>query len=152
MACSGAQSQVGSEKTGQVREPTLCQNWDHPGSSLPMVLSPVRVCYPSKEIQGKPSGLSLQKDAHTGTQTAEPGHHPGAPGKDAGLDADGWSPVLHLWGAGDENSLKDGAQFPYWKAKLSVGSQGFLVIFISKMGVHRARGRESVGAPVPEKQ
>lgn len=53
VACSGAQSQVGSEKSGQVREPTLCQNWDHPGSSLPTVLSPVRVCYPSEEIQGK---------------------------------------------------------------------------------------------------
>lgn len=121
--CSGAQSQVGSEKTGQAREPTLCQNWDHPGSSLPMVLSLVRVCYPSEEVQGKPWTLSPEKRTHC-TQTAEPGHHPRAPGRDAGLDADGWSPVLHLWEAGDESSLKDGAQLPYWKAKLSVREPG----------------------------
>lgn len=77
---------LGSEETGHIGEPggpTVCQNWDRPRWSWPMVLSPVRVASPPRRFR-ESAEHSLQKNVHTTfKQTTElgGGYHPRALGE-----------------------------------------------------------------------
>lgn len=155
VACSGAQSQVGSEDTGQVRSPggpTLCPTWDHPRSTRPMVLS-----HSTLRRLWESSGPTPSRKMHilNPNNPRNQGHHPKAPREEtpvwvqmAGHQFSTYrEPETHAVGKTGLSSLTK-----LKEAKSSEGQPGPLCAPHQQNGSSWGGRRESMGAPVPEKQ